>query len=203
MHRAHVHGPRGPVQSQLTRCPQRALYNLGLTGIPIVNVNNNCSTGSSALYQVNNAVKYGQVECGLALGFERMKPGSLGTNFPDRPSPTALINKRSEELEAQLGENHGPGAPRMFDNGAQEYFEKYGGDVEHLAKIGQWPSWCFLSNAVILNMVLASKNHKHSLNNPYSQFRDGWSVEKVLAAPKITRNLTKFMCSPTSVGGSR
>ena len=137
MHRAHVHTLRRPIPSPLTRCPQRALYNLGLTGIPIVNVNNNCSTGSSALYQVNNAVKYGQVECGLALGFERMKPGSLGTNFPDRPSPTVLINKRSEELEVELGENHGPGAPRMFDNGAQEYFEKYGGNVEHLAKIGQ------------------------------------------------------------------
>jgi len=162
---------------------QRALYNLGLTHIPIVNVNNNCSTGSAALYQVNNAVKYGQVECALALGFERMKPGSLGTNFPDRPSPIALIYQRSFELEQDLGENHGPGAPRLFDNGAQEYFTKYGGGVEHLAKI-------------------ASKNHKHSVNNPYSQFRDGWSAEQVLGATKITRNLTKFMCSPTSDGAA-
>ncbi|KIM41726.1 hypothetical protein M413DRAFT_444971 [Hebeloma cylindrosporum] len=162
---------------------QRALYNLGLTHIPIVNVNNNCSTGSTALYQVNNAVKYGQVECALALGFERMKPGSLGTNFPDRPTPTALIYQRSIDLEQDLGENHGPGAPREFDNGAQEYFTKYGGGVEHLAKI-------------------ASKNHKHSVNNPYSQFRDGWSVEQVLGAKKITRNLTKFMCSPTSDGAA-
>lgn len=99
-------------------------------------MNNNCSTGSSALYQANNAVKYGQVECALALGFERMKPGSLGSNFPDRPSPTVLFHKRSTDLEEVLGENYGPGAPRMFDNGAQEYFSKYGGSVEHLAKIG-------------------------------------------------------------------
>ncbi|KAF9054189.1 thiolase-like protein [Panaeolus papilionaceus] len=163
---------------------QRALYNLGLTHIPIINVNNNCSTGSAALFQANNAVKYGEVECALALGFERMKPGSLGTNFPDRPSPMILFNQRSQEMEDDhLGENHGPGAPRMFDNGAQEYFQKYGGSVEHLAKI-------------------ASKNHKHSVNNPYSQFRDGWSVEQVLSAPKITRNLTKFMCSPTSDGAA-
>ncbi|KAF8154096.1 thiolase-like protein [Crassisporium funariophilum] len=162
---------------------QRALYNLGLTHIPIVNVNNNCSTGSSALYQANNAVKYGQVECALALGFERMKPGSLGTNFPDRVPPTILINQRSIDLEEEFGENHGIGTARIFDNGAQEYFNKYGGGAEHLAKI-------------------ASKNHKHSVNNPYSQFRDGWSVEKVLAAPKITKNLTKFMCSPTSDGAA-
>jgi len=123
-------------RSRLKKGSQRALYNLGLTHIPIVNINNNCSTGSSALYQANNAVKYGQVECALALGFERMKPGSLGTNFPDRPSPMILFNQHSYELEQELGENHGPGAPRMFDNGAQEYFAKYGGDIEHLAKIG-------------------------------------------------------------------
>lgn len=82
------------------------------------------------------AVKYGQVECAMALGFEKMKPGSLGTNFPDRPPPTALIGLRSFSLEDEFGENHGPGAPRMFDNGAQEYFNLYGAKVEHLAMIG-------------------------------------------------------------------
>jgi sterol carrier protein 2 len=151
-----------------------------LTGIPIVNVNNNCSTGSAALYQAVGAVKYGQAQCALALGFERMKPGSLGSNFPDRPPPMLVFNQKMMDTESELGDNHGPGAPRMFDNGAQEYFKKYGGDIRHLAKI-------------------ASKNHKHSLNNPYSQFRDGWSEEQVLKAPKITNGLTKFMCSPTSV----
>lgn len=65
-----------------------------------------------------------------------MKPGSLGTNFPDRPSPTTLIGARSFGMEDSLGENHGPSAPRMFDNGVQEYFMKYGGDVNHLAQIG-------------------------------------------------------------------
>ncbi|KAJ6544757.1 sterol carrier protein 2 [Mycena vulgaris] len=165
-------------------CGQRALYNLGLTHIPVTNVNNNCSTGSTALYQANLAVKHSQVECAIALGFEKMKPGSLGTNFPDRTPPTLLLNQRTQELEkGGLGENHGPSAPRMFANGAKEYFQKYGGSIEHLAKI-------------------ASKNHKHSVNNPYSQFRDGWSVEQVLNATKITNELTKFMCSPTSDGAA-
>ena len=116
---------------------QRALYNLGLTYIPIVNVNNNCSTGSTALYLANSAVRSGQVQCAMALGFERMKPGSLSTNFSDRVSPLALSHLRTQELERDvISENHGPSAPRMFDNGAQEYFMKYGGGVEHLAKIG-------------------------------------------------------------------
>ncbi|KAF7320029.1 Rab guanyl-nucleotide exchange factor [Mycena kentingensis (nom. inval.)] len=131
---------------------------------------------STALYNANLAVNFGQVDCALALGFEKMKPGSSGTNFPDRIPPTMLLNVRSHEIEQQgLGENHEPGAPRLFGNGAQEYFQKYGGNIEHLAKI-------------------ASKNHKHAVNNPYSQFRDGWSVEQVMKAPKITNQLTKFMC---------
>ncbi|KAJ3557829.1 hypothetical protein NM688_g1260 [Phlebia brevispora] len=164
---------------------QRALYNLGLTGIPITNVNNNCSTGSTALYNANMLVKAGLVDCALALGFERMNRGSLGTNWPDRPPPGRIFNAASEEAEDLLsaGENFGPGAPRMFANGAQEYFDKYGASIEHLAQI-------------------ASKNHKHSVNNPYSQFRDGWSVEQVLKAPKICNQLTKFMCSPTSDGAA-
>src|SRR6267154_3419940 len=99
-----------------------------MTGIPITNVNNNCSTGSTALFNANNAVKSGLVDCALALGFERMSPGSLGTNFPDRPPPTQLFNERTVELEKILssGTNSGPGAPRMFANAGQEYMDKYG-----------------------------------------------------------------------------
>lgn len=116
---------------------QRALYNLGLTGIPITNVNNNCSTGSTALYQANILVKSGAIECALALGFERMAPGSLGTNFPDRPSPTLPLNEAIIAVEnSTLGPNKGPGAPRMFGDAGTEYLRKYGGGVEHLARIG-------------------------------------------------------------------
>ena len=73
----------------------------------------------------------------MALGFERMAPGSLGTNFPDRPSPTAPFGDASKEIEEScLGKNNGPSAPRMFGNGATEYFRKFGGSIDHLAQIG-------------------------------------------------------------------
>lgn len=151
---------------------------------------------NTALYQANNAVKYGQFECALALGFEKMKPGSLGTNFSDRPSPGIL-------MEEYVGDNHGPSSPRMFDNGVQEYFMKHGGGVEHLAMIGRSIlHFGNLANCSKKRIVQASKNHRYSVNNPYSQFRDGWSVDQLHQAPKITRNLTKFMCSPTSVSTS-
>jgi len=118
---------------------QRALYNLGMTGIPIANVNNNCSTGSTSLYLANSFVKAGAVECALALGFERMAPGSLGTQFKDRVSPLSLLTSRSYELEADLttGVNFGPLAPRMFSNAAQEYFDTFGANVDHLVQIGE------------------------------------------------------------------
>ena len=90
---------------------QRALYSLGLTGIPITNVNNNCSTGSTALYNANNLVKAGLIDCAIALGFERMNRGSLGSAFPDRPSPGQIFGMATIESESRMsaGENFGPG----------------------------------------------------------------------------------------------
>ncbi len=63
---------------------QRAIYELGLTGIPVINVNNNCSTGSSALFLARQAVRGGLVDCALAVGFEKMERGSLGMKYTDR-----------------------------------------------------------------------------------------------------------------------
>jgi len=162
---------------------QAALYNLGLTGIPITNVNNNCATGSTALFHAANLIRGGTSDCVLALGFERMRPGSLSSVWNDRPPAGVALAAASVRAEQRLGGNKGPNAPRMFSNAAQEYFNRYGGDERVLAKI-------------------AAKNHRHSIKNPYSQFRDGWSEEQVLKAPQITNQLTKFMCSPTSDGAA-
>ncbi|KAI5823323.1 thiolase-like protein [Schizophyllum commune Tattone D] len=167
---------------------QRALYALGLTGIPIVNVNNNCSTGSTALYLANNAVRGEQAECALALGFERMAPGSLGTVFRDRPSPMGLFAQRVHEIEdSSLGANKGPPAPREFDNAAREYFAHHG--------VGEGAGKRVLAK-------IAAKNHRHAINNPYAQFRNGWGEEEILNATPITATLTKYMCSPTSDGAA-
>ena len=62
-----------------------------------------------------------------------------------------------------------------------EHMKKYGTKPEHFAKI-------------------AAKNHKHSLNNPYSQFQKGFSYEQVTKSPKIHGILTKLQCCPTSDG---
>ncbi|MEU5407456.1 lipid-transfer protein [Nocardia asteroides] len=156
---------------------QRAVYELGLTGIPVVNVNNNCSTGSTALYLAAQAIRGGLAECTLALGFEKMQKGSLGSTFDDREQPMM----RHLLALAELQEFAMPPAPYMFGAAGKEHMERYGTTAEQFAKIGV-------------------KNHRHSVNNPYAQFQKEYSIEEVLAAKQIYGPLTKLQCSPTSDG---
>ncbi|SDI22416.1 Acetyl-CoA acetyltransferase [Actinokineospora alba] len=156
---------------------QRAVYELGMTGIPVVNVNNNCSTGSTALFLATQAVKSGQADVTLALGFEKMQPGSLGATFEDREQPMM----RHLLALAELQEFAMPPAPYMFGAAGREHMQRYGTTAEQFAKIGV-------------------KNHKHSVNNPYAQFQVEYSLEDVLAAKTVYDPLTKLQCSPTSDG---
>jgi len=159
---------------------QRALYELGLTGIPAVNVNNNCSTGSSALYLARKFVQGGLADCVLALGFEKMEKGSLGNYFPDRTSP---LDRHVQDMVDRRGMGKGPWAAQLFGNAGREYMDRYGVTAETFAKV-------------------AEKNHRHSVNNPYSQFQDQYTLEEILASPMIHDPLTKLQCCPTSEGGA-
>ena len=159
---------------------QRAVYGLGLTGIPVVNVNNNCSTGSSALYMARQAVKGGLAECALALGFEKMEKGSLGVKWTDRTNP---IDKHAAAMFAVREPEASPPAPQMFGNAGREHMKRYGSEPDHFA----WIGW---------------KNHKHSVNNPFAQFQDEYSLEDIKSAKMIHEPLTKLQCSPTSDGSA-
>lgn len=160
-------------------CGQRAVYHsLGLTGIPIINVNNNCSTGSTALFMARQLVQGGLADCTLALGFEKMERGSLTSKYMDRTNP---MDKHMEVMINRYGMAAAPAAPQMFGNAGREHMEKYGTKPEHFAKI----AW---------------KNHKHSTNNPYSQFQDQYSLDQVLKSRKVYEFLTLLQCCPTSDG---
>jgi acetyl-CoA acyltransferase len=157
----------------------RAVYGLGLTGIPVFNVNSNCSTGSSALFLAAQAIRGGLADCTLALGFEKMQPGSLGSTYDDREQPM----QRHLLAMAELREFAFPPAPWMFGAAGLEHNERYGSTPEHFAKI-------------------AEKNHRHSVNNPYAQFQDVYSLDDINAAKMIYEpaGLTRLHCSPTSDG---
>ncbi len=156
---------------------QRAVYELGMTGVPVVNVNNNCSTGSTALYLAAQAIRGGLADCTLALGFEKMQRGSLGTTFEDREQPMM----KHLMAVAELHEFAMPAAPYMFGAAGREHMDKHGTTPEQFAKVGY-------------------KNHKHSVNNPYAQFQTEYTLDDILNAPTIYSPLTKLQCSPTSDG---
>src|SRR5687768_1061172 len=113
-------------------CGQRAVYTLGLTGIPIYNVNNNCSTGSTALFLAKQLIEGGMADCALALGFEKMEKGSLGVKYTDRINP---MDKHFNAMRDWRGIERAPGAPQIFGNAGREYMEKYGAKPEHFARI--------------------------------------------------------------------
>jgi sterol carrier protein 2 len=154
------------------------VYTLGLTGIPIYNVNNNCATGSTALFMAKQFVEGGLADCVLALGFEKMEKGSLGVKFTDRTNP---MDKHARAMIEKRGFAKAPAAPQFFGNAGREHMERYGTTAEQFAKIG----W---------------KNHKHSVNNPYSQFQDEYTLQQILDAPMVYEPLTKLQCCPTSDG---
>ena len=157
---------------------ERAVYELGMTGIPVTNVNNNCSTGSTALYLSRQMIRGGLADCVLALGFEKMQKGSLGSTFHDREQPTG--RHFAALLELYEFED-APPAAQMFGMAGREHMQKYGSTADHYAWIGY-------------------KNHKHSVNNPYAQFQQEYSLEDIKGAQTIYEPLTKLQCSPTSDG---
>ncbi len=159
-------------------CGQRAVYSLGMTGIPIYNVNNNCATGSTALFMAKQFVAAGIADCALALGFEKMEKGSLGVKFQDRTNP---MDKHFQAMVDVRGFAQAPAAPQFFGNAGREHMDRYGTTAEQFAKIGY-------------------KNHKHSVNNPYSQFQDEYTLEQIMNAPMVYDPLTKLQCCPTSDG---
>jgi sterol carrier protein 2 len=161
-------------------CGQRAVYQLGLTGIPVFNVNNNCSTGSTALMLAYQAVGAGVSECALALGFEKMEKGSLGTKYGDRTNP---LDKHVQVMMDIQGFAPAPPAAQMFGGAGREHMQRYGTTARQLAKV-------------------ASKNRGHAVDNERSQFRQAATVDEVLASPMIFAPLTKFQCCPTTDGAA-
>ncbi len=161
-------------------CGQRAVYELGVTGIPVVNVNNNCSTGSTALFLARQAIEGGLAECVLALGFEKMEKGALGSKFGDRTNP---LDKHAGVMNDVQGFTQAPPAAQMFGGAGREYRWKYGTKKETFAKI-------------------SSKARQHAANNPYALFNTPLSVEEVLASEEVFDPLTRFQCCPPTCGAA-
>ena len=161
-------------------CGQRSIYELGLTGIPVFNVNNNCSTGSTALMLGAQAIAGGLIDCILVVGFEQMERGALGSKFADRTNP---LDRHVDVMSAVQGVNNAPFAAQMFGGAGREYQWRYGTQNETFGKI-------------------AEKARKHAAKNPYALFNQQLSLEEIMASPRIFDPLTRFQCCPPTCGAA-
>lgn len=161
-------------------CGQRALYHVGMSGIPVVNVNNNCASGSSALFLARQAVESGAVECALAFGFEQMMPGALPTIYQDRPNPLQNWVDLSQTLQPTPGAYP---APHLFGGAGVEHAERYGTRPETFARI-------------------SVKARQHAANNDKALFREPVTLEEVMNAPSIYGFITRLQCCPPTCGAA-
>lgn len=159
-------------------CGQRAVYELGMTGIPVLNVNNNCSTGSSALFLARQAIEGGLAECVIALGFEKMERGALGSKFTDRENPMSL---HAQVMLSEQGFTQAPPAAQMFGGAGREYRWQHGTKRETFGKI-------------------AEKARQHASRNPYALFNQVLSLEEIMASEEVFDPLTRFQCCPPTCG---
>jgi sterol carrier protein 2 len=163
-------------------CGQTALYEVGMTGIPVVNVNNNCSTGSTALYLARQAVALGDADCVLALGFEQMQAGALKSHWDDRPPTRARFQPVVQQL---TGDVEGlPNALRNFGGAGREHMQKYGTKMETFAAI-------------------RAKASRHAANNPLALFKNVVTTEDVMNDKVIWPGvMTRLMACPPTCGAA-
>lgn len=163
-------------------CGQRVAYAVGMTGIPVFNLNNYCASGSSALFLARQAVESGVADCVLAFGFEEMKPGALASAFTDRTSPVGWIYERLSELAPELPQD-APRAIRAFGSAGYEYIKRYGANPDIFAKV-------------------AVKTRNHAMQNPYSLFNKPLTVDEVMSATPMFPHLTRLMACPPTCGAA-
>ncbi|MDM0114027.1 lipid-transfer protein [Variovorax sp. J22R133] len=162
-------------------CGQKAVYRVGMTGIPVLNVNNNCATGSSALYLARQAVMSGVVDCALAFGFEQMNPGALKSRWDDR---APALERAARVVDELVGRPEIPSAIRQFAGAGRAHMQKYGTTLETFAKI-------------------RAKASRHAANNPLAVFRNVVTTEDVMNSPMLWDGvITRLMACPPTCGGA-
>jgi acetyl-CoA acetyltransferase len=164
----------------LTTCGQAALHPLGATGIPVINVNNACASGSTALFLARQLVESGAADCVMALGFEEMRPGALSDAVPGLRSPLERFN---QHLDAITGHSDEPPALRFFGAAGAELQARYGIKDETFAKV-------------------TVKARRHAVHNERAIFRTPVTVEEVLSSPKLCGPMTRLQACPPTCGGA-
>jgi acetyl-CoA acetyltransferase len=186
---------QGYLQGQFSIPGQVVFSKIGIDSIPIYNVENACASGSTAVHLAVQSLRAGNADVALALGAEKM-------NIPDKARAFSLfdagwdVSRAEENYQTLVKMGEGVAVPSGSESDrpyskfmaiyaalCRNHMKNYGTTQRQLAAV-------------------SAKNHRHSVHNPYSQFRKPFSIEEILAAPPITYPLTLPMCAPLSDGAA-
>ncbi len=185
----------GQFQGQTAIPGPIAMRRLGIEGIPVFTVENACASGSSAFNLATMALRAGSCDIALAVGAEKM-------NIPDKAKMFSAFDggwdvscvEQNKATLLAMGEGIVPPPGTVSEKPYSVFMDVY-------AALCRYHMKAFGTTQRQIASV-AAKNHKHSVHNPLSQFRDAYSIEQVLASPPISYPLTLLMCSPISDGAA-
>ncbi len=174
----------GNVFDSITGVGQRMLHEIGMTGVPVVNVVNACATGATAIRSGITAIKAGEADIALAVGAEQLgKKGLLaapeearGSEFKPRGRDGAVL-----DTEGLIGSALMPGV--FAEAGVSYLAANPEASADHFFRI-------------------AEKNHFHSSLNPLAQYQKAFTFEQIRDADMIAWPNTSLMCSPTGDGAA-
>ena len=146
----------------------------GLLDIPVTRVENACATGNDAIRNATLAVGSGAVDVALVVGADKTRETSARSTFWDWMALT-----RDSAWDLPLGLI----APANFALHVARFMHELGVTREHLA-------------------LVAVKNHRNAVTNPYAQLRFEITVEQVLAAPMVVEPFGMYDCTPQSDGAA-
>jgi acetyl-CoA acyltransferase len=152
---------------------QVVMREAGIVGVPIINVENACASGSTAFYLAHRAVASGQADLVLAVGTEKLFCGDTGKSLK------ALSTSCDLGVEGRMGVLFAG----IYAMRVRTHMEKYGITQEQLA-------------------LTSVKNHDHGALNPHAQYRKRVTVQEVVSSRMIADPITLLMTCPLGDGGA-
>jgi acetyl-CoA acyltransferase len=183
---------QGVLEGQTGTPGQMALRPLGFQSVPIINVENACASGATALYLAAAQIRAGLADVALAVGAEKLSVAETsrrdllfagGMDVHDRAAVMARMAGLAAGADAPAIEGERSIFMDLYGFWARAHMRDFGTTQRQIAAI-------------------AAKNHAHSVGNPYCHFRRNFTVEEVLAARALSYPLTVPMCSPYSDGAA-
>jgi acetyl-CoA acetyltransferase len=185
---------QGGLQGQFAIPGQVVMNRLGMGGIPAFNIENACSSGTSAFQLAVTAIRAGECDIALAFGAEKM-------NIPDKARAMAMfeggwdVSRAEENAALLLALGKGIEAPEGSES--DRPYTRFMAIYAAMCRL--WMKTFDTTQRQIA--AIAAKNHMHSVHNPLAQYRKPFTIDEVLNSAPITYPLTIAMCSPLSDGG--